>query len=221
MTAKKKGPVNGVDHTGICVSFVIFDACGRIAVHKRGEVCRDERGVWDTGSGSCEFGEAPEDAVVREPREEYGLTNLQTIFAGTRNVVREATKTDKKSHWVTFVYACLSSDVAPLLTPSPAELTHVLHPTWLFPETLKLLPLHSQSATHIDMALKALAAQYDYAQIDLAERAQLVEEERAQLFRQLAKDPRAISILEDVLAERSAAWAPPPPAKTTHEVPEV
>jgi 8-oxo-dGTP pyrophosphatase MutT (NUDIX family) len=63
----------GVDYTGVCTPFYCNDGKGNFLLHKRGAICRDEQGAWDTGSGRLGFGQSPEESVLREVMEEYGL----------------------------------------------------------------------------------------------------------------------------------------------------
>ena len=207
MTAKKKGPAAGIDHTGVCVSFIVLDEDGRVAVHKRGPACRDEQGVWDTGSGQCLFGEDPEKAVLRETTEEYGLTEpLRVTHVGTRNVVRDQKKNKTQTvqtHWICLVYAVQVPQKQPPLVPIPEERSHVLHPMWMFPDNLKLLPCHSQTQTHVALALRA---------IKLPDHQEELQQERSAMFGRLAEIPGALPLIEQMLtkmaAERAAQHAP-------------
>lgn len=54
------------------VAAVIRDARGRILLARRTEG-RDLAGLWEFPGGKCEPGESPEDALVRELREELGI----------------------------------------------------------------------------------------------------------------------------------------------------
>src|SRR5579862_8107330 len=61
----------GLDYVAVGVSFYCHDGRGNFLMHKRSRNCRDEQGRWDFGGGKLEFGEQPEEAVLREVREEY------------------------------------------------------------------------------------------------------------------------------------------------------
>ncbi len=64
----------GHDHIGVSTPFYCTDGNGRFLLHRRSSKCRDEQGAWDTGSGELEFGAALADNVLREVREEVGLS---------------------------------------------------------------------------------------------------------------------------------------------------
>ena len=54
-----------------CVGAVIHDPAGRLLLIRRGH--DPHRGLWSLPGGRIEAGESPEQAVVREVREETGL----------------------------------------------------------------------------------------------------------------------------------------------------
>jgi 8-oxo-dGTP diphosphatase len=54
-----------------CVGAVVHDAAGRLLLIRRGH--DPHRGLWSLPGGRIEGGESPEEAVVREVREETGL----------------------------------------------------------------------------------------------------------------------------------------------------
>jgi ADP-ribose pyrophosphatase YjhB (NUDIX family) len=54
-----------------CVGAVVHDAAGRLLLIRRGH--DPHRGLWSLPGGRIEAGESPEQAVVREVREETGL----------------------------------------------------------------------------------------------------------------------------------------------------
>ena len=92
----------GVDFIGVTCVFLCHDGKGNFLMHKRSKNCRDEIGRWDTGSGSMEFGETPEQAVRREIKEEYCVTAKNLRFCGVRNALR--THNGTKTHWVALLY---------------------------------------------------------------------------------------------------------------------
>lgn len=219
---KKKSPVSGVDHTGVCVSFVVFNHLGQVAIHKRGSACRDERNRWDTGSGQCLFAEDPQDAVLREIREEYGLSQeLRIVPAGTSNVVRDASGSDKRSHWICFVYAAVLSQGAgaPPLVPADEEKTHVISPTWIYPDNLAMLPLHSQTAKHLHMALGALLMSAIVTSEDVARSKAAARDEMSEILASLTSEPAVVPLIEKAIAKRAAAAAAAPAQPETSATP--
>lgn len=92
----------GVDFIGVTCVFYCHDGKGNLLMHKRSKHCRDEKGAWDCGSGSMEFGETFEEAVKREIKEEYCVTPKKLQFCGVNNVIRMNGK--KKTHWVAAVF---------------------------------------------------------------------------------------------------------------------
>ena len=92
----------GVDCIGVTCVFLCHDGKGNFLMHKRSKNCRDEVGRWDTGSGSMEFGETPEQAVLREIKEEYCVEAKKLQFCGVRNALRMNGET--KTHWVALLY---------------------------------------------------------------------------------------------------------------------
>lgn len=93
----------GVDYIGItCVSFC-HDGKANLLLHKRSQKCRDERGNWDVGGGSLEFGESFEEGVRREVREEYCTEILDLKYLGAHNVLR-ANDENKKTHWIALFF---------------------------------------------------------------------------------------------------------------------
>lgn len=94
----------GKDFIGVTCVFICHDGEGNILLQKRSENCRDERGRWDCGSGSMEFGEESfEQALCREVKEEYGVEPIEMRLKKIRNVVRE--HEGQKTHWVALVHA--------------------------------------------------------------------------------------------------------------------
>lgn len=104
---KKKMPERefkkGVDHVGVTCVFYCHDGQGNLLMHKRSENCRDERGNWDVGGGSLEFGETFEEGVLREIKEEYCCDVLDLKLIGPYNILR-VNHENKKTHWVAILF---------------------------------------------------------------------------------------------------------------------
>ncbi len=88
----------GIDYTGICVVFYYHDGDGNLLMHKRSAACRDENHRWDCGSGQLEFGENPEQGVLREIMEEYGCAGTIEKKLEPVSIIR--TQQEKKTHWL-------------------------------------------------------------------------------------------------------------------------
>lgn len=154
---------SGIDHIGVAVSFIVWDGNTSILVHRRGPACRDERGSWDTGSGEVEYGEEPAAAVLREISQEHGIKDKDLYQPPTllraRSVVREATTEEPRSHWITFLHLVRVREQRDVVVPE-AERAHVEHPLWINPLNVSaVLPLHSQTATHIGIWMETMTPQ--------------------------------------------------------------
>jgi 8-oxo-dGTP diphosphatase len=95
---QKKNLSRGVDYIGVNCVFFCHDGKGNVLLHKRSQKCRDERGTWDVGAGSMEFGETFEETVRREVKEEYGVDPIKIEYIATKNILRE--HEGKKTHWI-------------------------------------------------------------------------------------------------------------------------
>lgn len=92
----------GVDFIGVTCVFLCHDGKGNLLMHKRSKNCRDEIGRWDTGSGSLEFGETPEQGVAREIQEEYCVKPKRLKPCGVYNALRK--NGTVKTHWIAFLF---------------------------------------------------------------------------------------------------------------------
>jgi ADP-ribose pyrophosphatase YjhB (NUDIX family) len=126
-----------------CV-FVCRDDDGRILLARRSAGARDEPGAWDCGAGALEFGEAFEEAVAREVREEYAVEPLAIAQLGVRNVRRA----DPPSHWVAVVFE-VRVDPAAVAIGEPHKFDRL---GWFAPDSLPS-PLHSQLPATLRLAL--------------------------------------------------------------------
>ncbi len=92
----------GVDYIGVGVGAIIVDEVGRLFLAKRGEKAKNERGLWEFPGGGVEFGETLHAALIREIREEYGIT----IEVGDLLTVTDHILPDEGQHWVSPSYIC-------------------------------------------------------------------------------------------------------------------
>lgn len=134
---KKKDHSRGVDYIGVNCVFWCHDENGRVLLHKRSQKCRDERGVWDCGAGSMEFGETFDKTVRREVLEEYGVEPLKIEYVGTKNVIRD--HEGRLTHWVTNIHL-VQVDPDKASIGDPEKMDEI---GWFSLDNLPL-PLHSQ-----------------------------------------------------------------------------
>jgi ADP-ribose pyrophosphatase YjhB (NUDIX family) len=92
----------GEDYIGVCVVFICHDGQGNFVMHKRSQKCRDEQGKWDFGGGMLEFGEDPDEGVLREVKEEYCVRGSIEEALPLLSIVRE--NSGKKTHWISAAY---------------------------------------------------------------------------------------------------------------------
>ena len=63
----------GIDYIGVGVGVILVDEQGRVFLARRGQLAKNERGLWEFPGGSVEFGETLAAALNAEMREEYGI----------------------------------------------------------------------------------------------------------------------------------------------------
>jgi isopentenyldiphosphate isomerase len=89
----EEGTVVGVATRGAChdgsrllhpvVHLHVFNSKGELYLQKRPEWKDIQPGKWDTAvGGHMDYGETPEDALIREVREELGITDFTPEFMG-------------------------------------------------------------------------------------------------------------------------------------------
>jgi len=102
----------GVDYIGVGVGAIIVDEQGKLFLARRGIKAGNERGLWEFPGGAVEFGETLRDALVREIREEYGIT----IEVGDLLTVTDHILPDEQQHWVSPSYICRILEGVPEIT---------------------------------------------------------------------------------------------------------
>jgi len=138
----------GVNFIGVTCVFFCHDGKGRLLMHRRSKNCRDEKGRWDCGSGSMEFGESFEEAARREIHEEYCVKPRKLNFCGVTNVIRKNSR--QKTHWIAAIFA---TKVNPehIKIGEPHKMKEI---GWFL--TAKLpRPLHSMLLKHLGVVRKA------------------------------------------------------------------
>jgi 8-oxo-dGTP diphosphatase len=91
--------VNGVpgrDFVGVGVGALVFGADSLVFLGRRGPGARNEVGRWEFPGGTVRFGETLAAAVVREFREEFGMTVEVTAPLGVADHILPA----EGQHWV-------------------------------------------------------------------------------------------------------------------------
>jgi len=88
----------GVDFIGITTPFYCNDGKGNFVFHKRSKNCRDEQGKWDPGSGQLHIGETPQQSVLREVAEEYGVKGKIQEQLPAHSIFR--THNGRATHWL-------------------------------------------------------------------------------------------------------------------------
>ncbi len=92
----------GIDHIGVGVGAIIFDAEGRVFLAKRGPEARNERNRWEFPGGCVEFGETLMHAIVREIAEEYGFEiEVRQLLDVIDHIIP-----DEGQHWVSTTFIC-------------------------------------------------------------------------------------------------------------------
>lgn len=128
----------GVDYIGVGCVFFCHDGNGKFLFNKRSNKCRDEVGRWDNGGGSLEFGETPEQGVIREVKEEYCADVLEMEFGGVKSIMRE--NDSMPTHWVQFVFL-VRVDPSQVKIGDPEKMEAI---GWFELDNLPQ-PLHSQA----------------------------------------------------------------------------
>jgi 8-oxo-dGTP diphosphatase len=100
-----------VDYIGVGVGAIIVDDAKRVFLAKRGAKAQNERGLWEFPGGAVEFGETLRDALIREIREEYGVT----IVVRELLTVTDHILPDEKQHWVSPAYICQVTEGEPTI----------------------------------------------------------------------------------------------------------
>jgi 8-oxo-dGTP diphosphatase len=94
--------IRGVDYIGVGVGAIIVNDEGKLLLAKRGPKARNERGLWEFPGGAVEFGDTLRDSLIREIKEEYGVT----IAVGDLLTVTDHILPEENQHWVSPSYIC-------------------------------------------------------------------------------------------------------------------
>jgi 8-oxo-dGTP pyrophosphatase MutT (NUDIX family) len=100
--------------------YTIVEAAGGIVRNEKGEVLTIFRKkLWDLPKGKLDYDESPQDAAIREVKEECGLdkVELNSFFVRTFHIYTEKNKNIlKKTHWYT-----MTADSKERLLPQAEE----------------------------------------------------------------------------------------------------
>ena len=92
----------GIDYIGVGTCAVCHDGQKSLFLNLRSRNCRDEWGHWDNSGGKLEFGETPDECMIRELREEYGCSPIKWQKGAPVNAIR--VNNGVKSHWLILTY---------------------------------------------------------------------------------------------------------------------
>ncbi len=91
----------GVDFIGVGCGALIVNDKGETLLLKRGPKSKNEAGFWSKPGGTVEFGEAPEDAITREIKEELDIDiELFRPLKFTDHRIPS-----ERQHWIALNYA--------------------------------------------------------------------------------------------------------------------
>jgi ADP-ribose pyrophosphatase YjhB (NUDIX family) len=79
----------GISFTGISAIFFCYNDKGQTFLAKRSKNAREEHGKWAPGASGHKHGEALEETVHRELKEEFDAKPLRTDFLGYFDVFRK------------------------------------------------------------------------------------------------------------------------------------
>ncbi len=96
----------GISFTGISTAFLCYDNKGRIFLAKRSNKARDEHGRWDTGAGGLKHGQAIEENMRRELKEEYNVEPIKSDFLGYLDAFR-ISPSGQPTHWLAMYFAVM------------------------------------------------------------------------------------------------------------------
>ena len=112
----------GVDYIGVGTCAVCHDGHERIFLNLRSKNCRDEWGRWDNSGGKLEFGETPEQCMIRELAEEYGCSPIKWQKGAPVNAIRD--NDGIRTHWLILTYL-VQIDPAQAINHEPTKFDQV------------------------------------------------------------------------------------------------
>jgi ADP-ribose pyrophosphatase YjhB (NUDIX family) len=88
----------GMDYIGAIAPYFCTDGAGNWLFYKRSVIAHDFQGYWDCSGGTINFGEQPEEAVLRKIRIQYRCTGEILSQLPARSIILEIG--DVKYHWL-------------------------------------------------------------------------------------------------------------------------
>lgn len=102
----------GKDYIGVGLGAIILNEKGEVLLMKRGKKCKNEIGAWALIGGALDFGETLRDGIVREVKEETGLTvEVTKQFPAHDHILP-----DENQHWVGNVFVTRLISGTPKIT---------------------------------------------------------------------------------------------------------
>lgn len=87
----------------------VFDAAGRLYLQKRADNKDIQPGKWDTSvGGHVDYGEDIETALMREVREELGITDFEPVF-----ILRYEFRSEREAELVHSYYTVYEGEITP------------------------------------------------------------------------------------------------------------
>jgi 8-oxo-dGTP diphosphatase len=123
-------------------TYAVIFCEGRVLVLKR------KNGFWEFPGGGVEWGEHPDEAVVREVKEETGIEIKNPTFLGITSATYEKDGDEKHSLYV--VYKAETNTKAVNITDEHVEYR------WLLPEELRFLKLGLNAEPVLNMLKRLL-----------------------------------------------------------------
>jgi 8-oxo-dGTP pyrophosphatase MutT (NUDIX family) len=119
---------------------LVFDDAGRVLLSREPDA-RGRLGRWLLPGGGVEHGEHPEQAVIREVREETGLP---VRVGALRDVVSDVARVGRRRRVLHTVRLIYRADVVPASPGSPGQLGD--YARWCAPQEWQALPLEPFAA---------------------------------------------------------------------------
>ncbi len=130
-----KNMKKGKDYIGVGVGAIVFNDERKVIVSKRGNLARNERGLWEFPGGGVDFGEKLEDAIKREVREENDIEiEILKLLEIVDHIIEE-----EGQHWVTTTYIAKHiSGEAKTMEPGKCDEVRWIELSEINPEDLSL-----------------------------------------------------------------------------------